>query len=110
MRWLMITAGAVYVSGAVGVEMLDAKYLELHEPQIIGTAVTGIFAFNYSLMTAAEELLEMSGIVIFIYALFSYLMPETAAVKSAAPIKYSSMPQQTQTILGEPALSRVRVK
>ncbi len=37
-RWLFIVAGIIYVGGAVGIEMLDGKYLELYEDQIFGDA------------------------------------------------------------------------
>ncbi len=44
--------------------------------------ITRKIAFNYALMTAVEELFEMTGILVFIYALMSYLMPSAAARKS----------------------------
>ncbi|MGB7442316.1 MAG: hypothetical protein WA919_14715 [Coleofasciculaceae cyanobacterium] len=61
-RFLFILAGAMYVGGAIGVELLHGYYLELYGKDMA-----------YALIATVEELLEMMGIVVFIYALFSYL-------------------------------------
>ena len=60
---LFILAGAIYVCGAIGVEMLGAYYIEIY----------GKESFIYSLTSILEEFLEMFGILIFIYALLSYI-------------------------------------
>lgn len=60
---LFIIAGTIYVSGAIGMEMLGGYYTNLYgEKNII-----------YAILTTIEEFLEMLGIVIFIYALMSYI-------------------------------------
>ena len=58
-RDLFILSGVVFVSGALGIEMIGGLYTELH----------GTNNLTYSLITTCEEFLEMLGIVIFIYAL-----------------------------------------
>lgn len=65
MRNLMILAGVIYVAGALGFEMIDGYWYELHGADII-----------YVLMTTLEETLEMVGILVFIYALMSYIEVE----------------------------------
>ena len=57
------TAGAIYLSGAIGMEMLSGAYCSLH----------GQNNMTYSLYVLLEEFLEMAGIVTFISALLGYL-------------------------------------
>jgi hypothetical protein len=63
-RRLFLTAGAIYVGGALRIEMLEAQYETLH----------GRENLTYSLLLqGVEEGMEMVGIIIFLYALSSYL-------------------------------------
>jgi hypothetical protein len=62
-RWLFPTAGAIYLSGAIGMEMLSGAYSSLR----------GQNNMTYSLYVLLEEFLEMAGIVTFISALLGYL-------------------------------------
>jgi hypothetical protein len=62
-RRLLLSAGAVYVGGALGFESLSGWQAALygeHNPR-------------YHLIITLEELCEMSGIVLFIYTLLEYL-------------------------------------
>jgi hypothetical protein len=59
---LFVVAGAIFVLGAIAVEMVSARAAELH-----GTA-----SLRYSLLYTLEEFLEMTGIVVFIYALLDH--------------------------------------
>ena len=68
---LFILAGVVYVGGALGMEMINARHADLH----------GFNNLTYQLMTAVEEFLEMIGIVIFIYALMSYIASQNSQMK-----------------------------
>lgn len=64
--WLTVQfffAGAVFVSGAVGVEMMCGKYEVVN-----GTTNT----LTYALLATVEELLEMVGIILFMHALLRY--------------------------------------
>lgn len=72
-RWLFILGGAVFLSGAVGMEMVGGKYWAER-----GWAIDGSDEVNltYALITTFEELLEMLGIVIFIYALSGYYLKQ----------------------------------
>lgn len=61
-RRLFLTAGSLFVGGAVVMEMVGGKVLSMHLPEMA-----------YILAVTCEEFLEMLGIVIFLYALLSYL-------------------------------------
>ena len=64
-RWF-IASGAIYVTGALGFEMLGAKYVESYgEENIV-----------YAMIYTCEELLEMFGIALFVYALLAYISSE----------------------------------
>jgi hypothetical protein len=62
-RWLFLAAGSIYVGAALGSELIEGYLL----------GDSGIETFAFQLAVALEEFLEMFGIVIFIYALLSYL-------------------------------------
>jgi hypothetical protein len=62
-RRLFILAGLIYLSGAIVIETLGGHYV----------TVWGHDSMRYVLCTAAEEFLEMMGIVVFIYALLTFL-------------------------------------
>jgi hypothetical protein len=55
-------AATLYVGGAVAFEMLGGKWLESHERDM-----------GYELIVMVEELLEISGCIVFIYAYSSYI-------------------------------------
>ena len=55
-------AGAVYVGGAIGMEMIGGFYQDVYG-----------YDLTYVLLQTIEEVGEMLGIVIFIYALCYYL-------------------------------------
>lgn len=61
--FLFLAAGLIFVSGAIGLEMVGGRWADLH----------GNKDLIYSLIVTCEEFLEMLGIVIFIYALVSYI-------------------------------------
>ena len=62
-RWLVFWAGLLYISGALGIEMLGGRY----------ATKLGGYDFNYFLLVAVEEGLEKMGLVVFIYALIKCL-------------------------------------
>lgn len=61
-RRLMFTAGALFVGGAVGVEMLNSWY-----ESTLGASPVIVAA------THVEEMLEMLGVVVLVYALMDHL-------------------------------------
>ena len=62
-RTLFIFSGIIYVVGAIGVEMVSGYHSEIY----------GENNFAYGIITTVEELLEMMGILAFIYSLLFYL-------------------------------------
>lgn len=61
---LFVTSGLVFCAGALGFESLSAAVFE---------ATGSVDDFRFIALYTIEELLEMTGIVIFIYALSDYL-------------------------------------
>ncbi|WP_299554931.1 hypothetical protein [Seonamhaeicola sp.] len=65
-RTLFIVSGIIYVGGAIGMELFQAQIIyTTREHNII-----------YYIFTSIEELMEMLGIAIFIYALVLYIETE----------------------------------
>lgn len=64
--FLFIVSGVIFVSGAIGFEMLGGWQAELY----------GVDNIRYCLCYTCEELLEMFGIVVFLYTLLSYITTE----------------------------------
>ena len=62
---LFVVAGAIYVGGAVGVEIIGEPF--------------DSDSMTYNLLTALEEGMEMYGIIFFIYALLQHMMPVGAS-------------------------------
>jgi hypothetical protein len=62
---LFMVAGAIYVGGAVGMEVVEDPWVEAH----------GRDNMHYQLMSTLEEDMEMTGIALFLFALTSYLAP-----------------------------------
>jgi hypothetical protein len=60
---LFLVAGTIYVGGAVGVELATEGYLERDELDTV----------EYNLTTALEEWMEMTGVVLFLYAVLRHL-------------------------------------
>ena len=102
--WLFIFAGAIYVSGALGVEMIGASYYESFiEP------LNGKVDLNYTLLTTLEELLEMCGITTFAYALLDYLGSESVTEFSYETEK-SVKTYKSRINFGKPATIQFRAK
>jgi hypothetical protein len=83
-RNLFILAGLFYVGGAVIVEAISANRY----------ALDGGVTFPYLAIATVEELLEMWGVVLFIYALLSYAILEgmTAVFTPTASLKDDQTP------------------
>lgn len=62
-RNLFLLAGSIYVGGALGMEMVCGYYAD----------TVGQRTLIYGLLASVEEILEMVGTIVFIYALLSYI-------------------------------------
>ena len=67
-RIFFTLAGCLYVSGAIGLEMIGGHHAAFYR----------VNSFTYGVITTIEEGLEMAGIIVFIYALLVYLSTEAA--------------------------------
>lgn len=65
-RYWIISAGILYIAGALGGELIGGYWAELH----------GLDNLTYTLITTCEESLEMVGILVFVHALLSYITSE----------------------------------
>lgn len=62
-RCQTLLAAGVYVGGALGMEMVGSYYFSRQ----------GVFDLRYSLIVTLEEMLEMTGLILFSHALLTYL-------------------------------------
>jgi hypothetical protein len=67
---LFVVAGAVYISGALGMEMVGGLLADQG----------GVHTIAYVLAQTTEETLEMSGVVLFTYAVADYLSRELGGI------------------------------
>jgi hypothetical protein len=90
-RRLFVLAGLIYVGGAVGFEMIGGRYASLYSTD----------NFRYALIAHAEETLEMSGLVVLLYALLDYLGrcagPISFRVSAAMPAVQSRQEQRVES-------------
>jgi len=63
-RFQFILSGILFLSGALGMELIDGWYL---------ASIDGTANFTYMMMTTLEETLEMLGSAFFIYSLLIYI-------------------------------------
>ena len=71
-RRLFLVAGALFLLGALGMEMLSARIVSAYGMENWGT-VGGIPKMIVGVQTSIEELFEMSGVVLFIHALVTHI-------------------------------------
>jgi hypothetical protein len=80
---LFVLAGGLYVIGGIGVEMLSWHYrFPMYDPENVAASRD----LTYTMINHVEELLEMLGVAVFIYALLSYMgMNRISASISISP-------------------------
>lgn len=66
-RALFVTAGALYVGGALGLELIEGYYADQMGSRLYNPSATRV------VLTHIEETMEMAGTVTFLYALLDYL-------------------------------------
>lgn len=70
-RFAFLLAATLYLGGCIGFGMIGANYCELH----------GKDNLTYSMVTAIEESLEMAGLIVFVYALLTYIADNYTALR-----------------------------
>jgi hypothetical protein len=88
-RFTFMFAGALYVGGALGVELAEGYYAELH----------GSTNLIFNLMSSVEESLEMAGVIVFIYALLKYIADNYEEVRFRIDDKERNWIKVTKKIL-----------
>ncbi len=71
-RRLFLTAASLFVSGAIGMELAAGYYVTNH---------TSWSRMIWMALTTAEEALEFAGVILFIYALLSYMSVQIQEVR-----------------------------
>ena len=80
---LFIISAAVFLSGAVGMEMAGSATVSA-----LGGWETGFYHLYHVILYSIEEPLEMVGIVIFIYSLLDYLSNEPVESRTVVSVGY----------------------
>lgn len=70
-----VVAGAVYVGAALGIEFLEGAHAQVHGEQSAG----------YVVLTTIQEILEMTGLVLFMDALLRHIHEHGIAFAPVAP-------------------------
>lgn len=78
-RRLMVAAGVIYVAGALGMELVGNAY-----------RLENVRDITYGIIATVEEIFEMGGIVLFLYALLDHLERSVGSVITLGLSKASS--------------------
>ncbi len=70
-RTLFISAGTLFITGAIGIEIISAREADMHGTETI----------MYSSLYTIEELFEMIGIAIFCYAILRHIEAEYGHIR-----------------------------
>jgi len=70
-RWQFLIAGAIYIGGAVGIELIEGRFDEVHGDQNL---ISGLTA-------TVQESMELGGVIVFIWALLGYLRDTHGGVR-----------------------------
>jgi len=82
-RVRFIVAGVIFLTGVLGIEMLGAREADLHGTETVA----------YCIFYSLKEMLEMLGIILFIYALLSHLAQETGRLSIVLELAHGSPSQ-----------------
>jgi hypothetical protein len=72
-RRLFLFAGALFVLGALGIEMLSAQVVSFSGGEDNWESASAIPKILVGLQTSIEEMFEMLGLAAFVYALLAYI-------------------------------------
>jgi len=70
-RRLFLLSFCVYFGGAIGMEIVSSYYLDLFYTQIDTNVLPQVLI--YDLLTSVEEMMEMLGVIVMIYASMKYI-------------------------------------
>ncbi len=92
-RYRFIAAGALYVTGAVLLDAVGARQFD----------ADGSITFRYLTIGTLEELCEMMGVVVMIYALLSYIVEMGYTIVFHSPVLVQDASQAALHNLASPA-------
>jgi len=111
-RQLFLLAATLYISGGLIMEMIGGKYQQIFGMQTPIANNSGFVGMGMALILAAEEILEMCGVAVFIYALLYFLSREletntvSLSFVNRFPTKYlESTPQIDKVFIPDSAKS-----
>nr|WP_290228386.1 hypothetical protein [Trichocoleus desertorum] len=92
-RRSFVVSGAIYIGGALGMEMVGSWHVTLYGQQNLA----------YALIMSVEETLEMLGIVVFLHALLTYLKRYVTTIQisignNASEVLPEMTPERSHTI------------
>ncbi|EMR03865.1 hypothetical protein [Cesiribacter andamanensis] len=99
-RQRVILAAAVFVTAAIGLEAVESYYF----------TITGVLDFNFAMLIALEEAMEMIGILLFLYTLFHYIAYHLKGVELHLKSEAAAIPlapvarQKSHPTLSEPGM------
>ena len=67
----LLAAAALYLGGAIGLELIGGSYAELHRTRNL----------TYSMITTVEESLEMAGVIVLIRGLLAHIADEYGEIR-----------------------------
>jgi hypothetical protein len=80
MRQRLLTSILIFLTGAVGLEMLGGFYISVFPDVEIWSTSSDWIGLGFELILALEEFLEMIGVAGLIYTLLSYISEEIGSV------------------------------
>jgi hypothetical protein len=84
-----VVGAALFVGGAVGVEMPEARYVEQH----------GMDNFAYGMFVLVEEVLEMVGILVFLAGVMKYCSRHLGVVQLEVSMPVAQAPKPVSSLL-----------
>ena len=106
-RWRFVAAGTIYISGAIVMEMIGAKYYERHIARADG--IGEMIDWTYAVLTTIEESLESTGLILFAFSLLSHLS-SAAVYEPIKPRVKSYDTLRNKFKFNSPAVSRINIK
>lgn len=78
-RWLFFLAAVLYVGGSIGLEMISARVYDARNG----------YSMRYWFVSSLEELCEMLGLIVFLFALLDYQLRDCASFRVVLSVNRS---------------------
>jgi hypothetical protein len=84
-----VIGAALFVGGAIGIEMPEARYVQQH----------GLDNFTYSMFVMVEEALEMTGVLVFLTGILKYCNDHLGVVELEVAMAAADAPEPAASLL-----------